>query len=449
MSIKITTLLKKIDLLHNQDNASVIMYFYDYMREKGSSENHIMNNLKVIIEYVNYLNETKLYEVDKREHIVPFLNIKIKDGSTDPDKRWITTWNHYLNRLKLFFRWLHSYHKTRNTNSHSSYDGTTYEDWFTPNFIKIKQKQTKRLSPYSETEIWERDELLTIIGDELLTIIGYEPVQRNKAVISLMWDIDARPHEITLLKIKHIRLKKEYAEGEIPHQAKTGSGPMLLTFSFPYVRDWLNVHPFKNEPEARLICNLHNGSPISPNTLWNLMEQLKRRIERLVKSGEITNKEEAERIRYLLLVKKWNPYCIRHSAITADSDFLPDYALKKKVRWSMNSKQGSRYIKQRRGNELKNKILEYNGINAPAISNKKRVVLICSRCELTNAMDNKYCSQCSYPLLLGAYEEIKEREESKFKELEMKHNQDMMDLKHHIEEQLEKVWSFIDLQKLT
>jgi hypothetical protein len=25
-----------------------------------------------------------------------------------------------------------------------------------------------------------------------------------------------------------------------------------------------------------------------------------------------------------------NPYCIRHSAITADSDYLPEYALKKK-----------------------------------------------------------------------------------------------------------------------
>ena len=28
----------------------------------------------------------------------------------------------------------------------------------------------------------------------------------------------------------------------------------------------------------------------------------------------------------------------------------------------MNSKQGSRYIKKRMGDELKNKILEYNGI---------------------------------------------------------------------------------------
>ena len=44
MPIRITTLLKKIDLLSNKDNAIVLMDFYDYMREKGSSENHIMNN---------------------------------------------------------------------------------------------------------------------------------------------------------------------------------------------------------------------------------------------------------------------------------------------------------------------------------------------------------------------------------------------------------------------
>jgi hypothetical protein len=50
-----------------------------------------------------------------------------------------------------------------------------------------------------------------------LTIIKYEQYKRNKAAISLMWDMNARPHEITLLKIKRIRLKENYGEGEIPH----------------------------------------------------------------------------------------------------------------------------------------------------------------------------------------------------------------------------------------
>jgi integrase/recombinase XerD len=44
-----------------------------------------------------------------------------------------------------------------------------------------------------------------------------------------------------------------------------------------------------------------------------------------------------------------------------DSDYLPDYALKKKVRWSMNSKRPSRYINARMDNNLKEKILLENG----------------------------------------------------------------------------------------
>jgi integrase/recombinase XerD len=173
----------------------------------------------------------------------------------------------------------------------------------------------------------------------------------------LFWDLDARNHEITLLKIKHLRLKERYGEGEIPYEAKTGSGPILLTCSFPYVRDWLNEHPFKNSPDARVICNLMNGAPVGPDAMWTMMKQLKNRILRLLETGSIIDKDERQKLEYLLKTKKWNPYCIRHSAITSDSDYLPEYALKKKVRWSMNSKQGSRYIKRRMGNDLKQKIL--------------------------------------------------------------------------------------------
>jgi integrase/recombinase XerD len=77
-------------------------------------------------------------------------------------------------------------------------------------------------------------------------------------------------------------------EGEIPHKAKTGSGPLLLTFSFPYIRDWLNEHPFKNEQEARLICNLITGAPIRPDQINEMMKQLKRRIIRLLENNKIT-----------------------------------------------------------------------------------------------------------------------------------------------------------------
>ena len=230
-------------------------------------------------------------------------------------------------------------------------------EWKTPEFMQIRHKKTKRISPYSESELWDKE--------DILLVTNYESYKRNKAILTLLWDLDARPHEITLLKIKHISIRERYGEGEIPHEAKTGAGPILLTCSFPYVRDWLNEHPFKNEPEARLICNLNTGSPIHPEAIWTMMKQLKNRILRLLDTGSIINVKEREKLRHLINNKKWNPYCIRHSAITADSDFLPEYALKKKVRWSMNSKQGSRYIKRRMGNDLKQKILIQNGILPP------------------------------------------------------------------------------------
>jgi len=239
--------------------------------------------------------------------------------------------------------------------------------------------------------------------------------------------LDARNHEVTLLKIKHIRLKEKYGEGEIPYEAKTGTGPVLLTCSFPYVRDWLNEHPFRNEPNARMICNLLTGGPIKPDSLCTVMKQLRKRIVRLLECDDdshpiIADREEKDKLEYLIKIKKWNPYCIHHSSITSDSDYLPEYALKKKMRWSMNSKQGARYIKRRMGNDLRQKILVQNGIISEQQIEKKPSITNCPRCALVNAIDNKYCSKCSYPLIPSAFDEIKAAEELKFKAMEERFN---------------------------
>ncbi len=409
MPIKLSTLLNKVEKLDLKDNSETIEKFYLFMKNNDSSERHIVNNLKVMLNFENFFKPSKNLKQVKRQDIDSFLDSKIKSTDIDPEKKWITTWNHYLNHLKFFYRWLFNAYNEKNLNCKS------LSDWVTPEFMKIKMKTTKRLSPYSHTDIWERD--------ELITIIKYEPSKRNKAVLALFWDLDARNHEVTLLRNKNIRLREKYGEGEIPHEAKTGSGPLLLTLSFPYVRDWLNEHPFKNELEARLICNQIIGGPLKSDAMWTMMKQLQSRIARFVNSNDIQDMQEKEKLEYLLVTKKWNPYCIRHSAITADSDYLPEYALKKKVRWSINSKQGSRYIKSRMGNELKSKILEYNGITSDEIQSKKPAVLSCPRCDITNIPSNKYCSKCSYPLVPSAYDEIKEEENKKIKELESKYNE--------------------------
>lgn len=398
MPAKLSTTINKISSVPNPINSIIIREFSEYMKENGSSENHQNNNLKALIAFTKFLGpHVTFHDIQKKEQIAAFLDTTI--NREDTEKKWITTWNNYLARLKLFLRWLY------NMRGKDSEAVAPQSDWETPTFARIKERKTKRISPYSEAELWERD--------EILFILKFEPYKRNKAALALFWDLDARNHEITLLKIKHIRLRERYGEGEIPYQAKTGSGPVLLTCSFPYVRDWLNEHPFRNEPEARLICNLLTGGPVKSDAMWTMMKQLRQRVIRLIENGSVTSTEEQQKLEHLIKTKKWNAYCIRHSAITADSDYLPEYALKKKVRWCMNSKQGSRYIKRRMGDDLKNQILVRNGIisEESAAAHRKPSVLCCARCSLVNAIDNKFCSKCSYPLTPQAYEEIKASED--------------------------------------
>jgi hypothetical protein len=94
------------------------------------------------------------------------------------------------------------------------------------------------------------------------------------------------------------------------------------------------------------------GAPVKPDAMWPMMNQLKNRIILMLENGSIKDVREKEKLLYLVNTKEWNPYCLRHSSISSDSDFLPEYALKKKVRWSMNSKQGARYIKTRMGVDI-------------------------------------------------------------------------------------------------
>ena len=431
MPVKLSTTLKNIELLENAINSKLIFEFFTYLQSNNTSESYQNQNIKALINFAKFLGpDRNFYQISKKEDILSFLNTKIKSKEIDPDGKWIRTWNDYLQRIKYFMRWIYN-EKQRIDDDIELVEPS---EWTTPSFVQIKEKRSKRISPYLETEIWDRD--------EVQTIISYESCKRNKAILSLLWDLNARPHEIALLKLKHIRLKERYGEGEIPHQAKTGSGPILLTFSFPYVRDLLNELPFKS-PEARLICNLTTGAPIKADQINEIMKHLKERIRRLLENGEIKDNVEKEKLEYLLKTKKFNPYCLRHHSISADSDHLPEYALKKKVRWSMNSKQGTRYIKNRMGNELKNKILAYNGIIQENEIIKKSTILTCPRCEFVNVIENKYCSKCSYPLKPEAYDELKDTENQKFNQIQQKHEQDMESLKNEMNNKLAQIISLI------
>jgi hypothetical protein len=140
------------------------------MHSNASFEHNQNNNLKVVISLGNFIGkDNPFFNIKKKEQIVEFINTKVKGYGEDPDKIWITTWNKYLNRLRLFYRW--SYNQKTDINN---------EKWQTPEFVRIKNKKSKRISPYLESEIWDQIEpdsapkvFSLYIGNKVIWVIAF------------------------------------------------------------------------------------------------------------------------------------------------------------------------------------------------------------------------------------------------------------------------------------
>ena len=85
------------------------------------------------------------------------------------------------------------------------------------------------------------------------------------------------------------------------------------------------------------------------------------------------------------------------------------------------------------GDDLKEKILIQNGVISDLQAQKRPSVTHCARCSPINTIHSKYCSRCSYPLTLAAFEEIKADEQMKLQALQNKYENDMEAMRQEME----------------
>jgi integrase/recombinase XerD len=380
--------------IQNKTNADLLIQFYNYKKENDCSDRDIMNCLQAVMYLAEHLGDTNLVDVNTKEQLITFLTEREKHRNEryelmgkvpDPDK-WVSTHNDYIDRITGFYRWL--YNKDKDPE---------LDIWETPKFVK-------RESTYDITETWTKE--------EVDIILPYEPELRNRAMVRVLWDLNGRNHEVIKLQLKHFTFKINHYEGEVPADTKTGKRPMMLTSSFPDVRDLINKHPFRNDPQAHLFISLISNKPIKSETLWHVTNNLKKRIQGMIDDGSIRNAEERDKLIFLLKTKAWNPYCFRHSSSDSDSEYLEDKSLNKKCGWSQKSKQSSVYLKNKFGKNLKRQILEQNGIPYDDDLKIKPAVRVCwdDKCRHINALENKLCDMCGRPLTQQALDELKAKE---------------------------------------
>ena len=148
MPSSLAAVVKRVNSLSNVENRTLIQRFVGFMKKADISQKYQWDNLFVSPPYARHLGTKKLSDVDKKQEITDFLDTRRKDTTIDPDQKWIRTWNDYLQRIKYFMRWLHND------------PSLTMSDWATPSFAQVKKKKSSRLSPYAESELWERDDCL-------------------------------------------------------------------------------------------------------------------------------------------------------------------------------------------------------------------------------------------------------------------------------------------------
>ncbi|MGH9927059.1 MAG: hypothetical protein ACRD5B_16960, partial [Nitrososphaeraceae archaeon] len=253
------------------------------------------------------------------------------------------------------------------------------------NIPKLRRKEQ---SIYKPTDLW------TLEDD--LVFLKWCPNKRDRCYHAISRDLSARPHEILNLKIKDVIIKnagnKQYAEVLV--NGKTGSRHLPLIDSLPYVKEWLDNHPQRNNKNTYLICTLNRsnvGDQLTRNSLLQIYaSQYKEHYFPMLLKDPTVSNEDKQKIRDLLR-KPWNLYIRRHSSLTQKSKFLKEHILRQHAGWSPRSNMHLKYVHYF-GNESSESILQEYGILPK--DNQETDILRpkqCPNCNESNRPDQKFC----------------------------------------------------------
>jgi integrase/recombinase XerD len=369
----------------------------NYIEARKTESNISSNFQQLSINTLNYFSRhvNKNFKHVTRNDIIAYLNSTRKSETEDPNHRWIGTYNTYLMIIATFFKWFY-------------YPKAEQKERPKPDVIQnVKRLRRKEKSSYKPGDMWTQD-------DDLL-FLKYCPSKRDRCYHMMSRDTSARPSELLSLKIKDMVFKmagdRQYAEIHV--NGKTGTRSIPLINSIPFIKDMLDNHPQKNNPNAYLIYSERVfGRSISIFGLFHMYKRYRTKLfPSLLKSSiDATDKAKIKD----LLKKPWNPYIRRHSALTEKSKILKEQILKSHAGWSPTSNVHLKYIHYF-GNESSESILEAYGLTHKGKEEiDKLKPIVCPNCG--NSSDNtphsKFCSKCRMVLTFDGYTELLKENES-------------------------------------
>jgi integrase/recombinase XerD len=398
--------VKMLRMISEENTSTIIDYIAAVRVEVNLSDNYRRDLIEVLSRFARYAGNKKSFKDITRNEIISFIESFRKTDAADPLHKWIGTYNIYRMHLLRFFKWLYFPDIEPNKRSKPP---------FLENIPKIKRKEK---SIYKPSDLWTQQ-------DDLL-FLKYCPSKRDRCYHTISRDLSCRPHEILKLKIRDLSFKSigSHQYVEVVVNGKTGTRPIPLINSIPYLKDYLDHgHPQPRNPSAPLVCGEGKrlGRHIGPLSTAKMYAKYKKQIfPKLLESPDVLP-EDKQKITELLK-KPWNPYIRRHSALTEKSTILKEHVLRQHAGWTPGSQMHLKYLHYF-GNESSESLLEAYGIIASGQQIDQLRPKQCPNCSEPNKPDSKFCNKCRMVLTYDAYTETLENQKEKEYRLTVIENQ--------------------------
>jgi len=337
--------LKKLEVSKiSKHNKKIIDKFKNTCIIEGVGKARIQRYLYDLIKIGEFFGK-KNFEEATKEDIENVMNHFVNSGNKLTEKPYSQrTIEDFKKTLKRFFKWLRGI------------------DTMPPevSWLKCNGNATKLKTP---------EELLT--PEEIKKMISVATSTMERAFVSLLYETGCRIGEIANIRLKDIEFYDKYAS--ISVSGKTGFRKVIIVFSIPYLQEWLNSHPFKEDLNSTLWLNKYQRQ-LNYKGFVNILEKL----------GKLAG-----------IKKKVNPHNFRHSRATHLANKLPEAVMKEFFGWTQSSKMASVYL-HLSGEIVKDTVLnKVYGFEETKEENGKEINLIkCPRCKENNAPTNKFCSKC-------------------------------------------------------
>jgi integrase len=355
-----------------------------------------------------------------------YLGSLYKDRNIDPDQGWISNHNTMAAPISKFYRWLYYSDKSPQERRHLSKEQLAQIPQL--KLLHFIPTSGKPRSPIKASDIWREQDIATCLK-------YLEGNPRLACWISMTWDACLRPEEALQLRLRDIEIRKDKhgrlaAALDVGRYSKKKKSRIVGMFdSVKYYRAWRQQHPAASNPDAYVFISKepsakYQNVPMSVDALRFELKKLKHQYfpTLLKKRQQDIPLEEKQKIEKLL-TKKFNPYTLRHSAISrlARNPSVNDYQRKLWAGWTKSSTMLDVYTHQMPSDTFEDVMLAF-GVDFKDNKQKQEMEQqlrgkICPHCNMENLPNAQFCSECNFVLTLEAFSQTKEETEQTKNEL--------------------------------